>query len=241
MATAFITGGSKRIGRFIGEKLAANGYNIAIHYNTSIQEAKDLASYLKSKYAVKSKIYKSDFSDTSQAKQIIEDVFADFPDLNILVNNASIFKRAFAKDTDEELFDNLFNVNFKFPYFLTKYFAKKCNKGSVINILDTKVDLNQSAYLPYILSKKSLRDFTLMAAKEFAPNIRINGIAPGFILPPSGQEDYYEKLALKRVPLQRVGNPEDISKSVLFLAESDFITGQILFVDGGEHLGKNND
>ena len=239
MGTILITGGARRIGRYICEELASEGYNIAIHYNTSSQEAKDFALYLEKKYFIKAKLYQSDFYDISMAKTLIDKVTTDFSDLNALVNNASIFKRAFTKETDEELFDKHFNVNFKFPYFLTKYFASKCRDGNVVNILDTKITLNQQAYSSYILSKKSLTDFTLMAAKEFAPNIRVNGIAPGFILPPVGQEEYYEKLALKKVPLKKVGSPENISKSVQFLLGNDFITGQILFVDGGEHLGSD--
>ena len=167
----------------------------------------------------------------------MEKVRGDFPGLELLVNNASIFERATIKDTDEEFLQRHFDINFKAPFFLMRDFASLSVKGGhIINIVDTRLAKAGTSYAAYLLSKKALSELTRMAAVEFAPGIRVNAIAPGLILPPEGEgEAYIEELA-KRLPLRKRGDTKDVIRAVNYFMESEFVTGEILFIDGGEHL-----
>ena len=140
------------------------------------------------------------------------------------------------KDEGSELYDKEMTINFKIPYLLTKAFAKVYAKGNIINFVDTKVEKNKTVHLDYILSKKLLKDFTKISAVELAPNIRVNGIGPGLILPPPGKDESYLWDLAKNIPLKTIGNLEEILKAVQFILDSQFFTGQILYIDGGEHL-----
>lgn len=161
---------------------------------------------------------------------------ADFQDLEVLVNNASIFEPATIKNTEIELFDRHLAVNLKAPFFLIRDFARFVGTGNIINIIDTRMSKNDYTYAAYTLAKKSLADLTSMAALELAPDIRVNGIAPGFILAPEeASHDYLDKLKQK-LPMCQQGNVKQICQAMIYLLENDFVTGQLLFVDGGQHL-----
>jgi len=167
---------------------------------------------------------------------LISDVFADFKDLNVLVNCASLFQRSPMKETSYDFFNEMQDINFKAPFFLTRDFANTCRKGNVINILDTNVSTSQYVYSAYLLAKKALAEFTGMAAKELAPFFRVNGICPGLILPGVTENEEYVKSLSRKIPLGNIGKPEHVSQTVKFLLENSFVTGQIVYVDGGEHL-----
>lgn len=233
--TALITGGAKRIGRAIALSLADKGYSIALHYRSSRKEAETVAKEIRQRGAL-CDLFPCDFNDANDVSFLIPSVFKKFPDLNLLINNASIFKRAHLLETDFDLFDSHVNVNFKAPFFLSRDFAKCCSKGHIINILDTKISSTLVQYCIYTLTKKALFELTRMVAKELGPHIRVNGICPGLILPSSQQsDDAFKKMGL-RIPLQRTGAPENVVSAVHFLIENAFITGECIFVDGGEHL-----
>ncbi|QIA06340.1 SDR family oxidoreductase [Draconibacterium halophilum] len=131
------------------------------------------------------------------------------------------------------------DVNLKAPFFLIRDFANYFKAGNIINFVDTRITSNASNFAAYSISKKALWDLTKMAALEFAPDIRINAIAPGVTLPPEDEdEDYLEKLA-QGIPMKKPGGVEPILKSLNYILENDHLTGQLLFADGGENLGKN--
>lgn len=157
-------------------------------------------------------------------------------EINILINNASIFAESSLTDDNFNNIDNFFNINFKAPYILTKLFVRNYKEGLIINILDTKISKNKSVNFDYLLSKKALKDFTEMSAVALAPNFRVNGIAPGIILPPKGKDLEYLNNLVKRIPLKKVGSLKNITDTVKFLIFNDFITGQIFYIDGGENL-----
>ena len=157
-----------------------------------------------------------------------------------MVNNASVFDGSFLKKTSPELFDKQLDVNLKAPFFLMRDFANYCKKGNIINFVDTRITTNKSDFAAYSLSKKGLWEITKMAALEFAPEVRVNAIAPGVTLPPEDKdENYLEKLA-QNIPMRKPGGVEPILKSIDYILENDHLTGQLLFADGGEKLGKNN-
>ena len=236
MATALITGGTLRIGREISLALAEKGFNIALHYNSATEETlNELTEEIRGK-GVECEPFRCDFIDSKAARTLIKEVQGKLPDLELLVNNASIFEPSTIKETEETLFDAHFAINLKAPFFLSRDFARLVESGQIINITDTKITGDGSAYAAYLLTKKALADFTKMAAKEFAPQIRVNAVAPGLILPKAGKDpEYIDRLA-QNIPLKRKGDPQDIAKAVCFFIENKYITGETIFVDGGEFL-----
>ncbi len=235
--TALVTGGAKRIGREISLALANQGWRIALHYNTSGPDAEALAGEIQNQGG-ECELFQADLNDTKAALGLVTECFERCPDCTVLIHNASIFERMPLLETDEALFDRHFNINFKTPFFMTRDFARNCKQGNVINLLDTKITQKFSNYFVYTLTKKALYEFTRMAAKELAPAIRVNGVCPGLILPPPGDDESYIERMQTRVPLKTRGNPGDIASAVIFLLENPFITGDCIFIDGGEHLLK---
>lgn len=230
---ALITGAAKRIGKSISLLLAVLGFDIALHYNQSRKEAIETAGEIES-YGVRCELFSCDLANEKKVRPLIADVRKQFPNLSLLINSASIFEKSTLADS--KAFDRHFNVNFKTPYILSCEFAKICKQGQIINFLDTHITQNKSLHTAYLLSKKSLAEFTKLAAVEFAPKIRVNAIAPGLILAPEGKKNDYLKRLAKQIPLQKAGNPNQIALTVQFLVESDYLTGQTIFVDGGENL-----
>lgn len=235
--TAFITGGARRIGRRIALALAEAGWDIALHYNASRDEAEDARREIES-MGRRCALFQADLTCMEEVHALIQRVMEAEPNCRALVNNASIFERAPLMDTDEAFFDRHFHLNFKVPFFLTQSFARLRKQGCVINLLDTKIEQKRSNYFAYTLSKKALFEFTRMAAHELAPGIRVNGVCPGLILPPEGEDDAYLRRMAERIPLRQSGSPDDIAAAVRFLLENEFITGECIFVDGGERLNK---
>jgi NAD(P)-dependent dehydrogenase (short-subunit alcohol dehydrogenase family) len=233
--TALVTGAAKRIGKAICLSLSSQGFNIALHYNHSSGEAKKLSEEIRSKGG-RCQSFCCDLSDQQRTKQLISDVLEKFSDLNVLINNASIFEPSTIANSKAGPSRQDFAVNFDAPFILTSQFAKKRKKGHIINILDTHIVNNSTHHSTYLLSKKALLELTRLSAVELAPNIRVNAISPGLILPTKhSNSDYFKRLS-KHIPLQKKGNVGQIAQTVLFLLSNPYITGQNIFVDGGEHL-----
>ena len=232
---ALITGGARRIGAEIAMGLAAEGYDIAIHYNSSENEAIETQKKVKSS-GRECAIFKGDLRDIHFVNELVMVAFSTYPHLNVLVNSASVFRRAEIKDTAVRDFDELMSVNFRAPFFLIKEFARLCSGGNIVNILDTKTARHQNTYTAYSISRTALLELTRFAAVEFAPKIRSNGICPGFILPGAGENEAYTKRLESKIPLGKKGKPGNIVETVKFLLKNDFITGEIIYVDGGENI-----
>lgn len=232
---AIVTGGAKRIGRAIALMLADKGYHIALHYHTSESTAIDLAADIRAT-GQDCCLFQCDLNDFPQVTRLIPDIFKKFPETSLLVNNASMFERSRLMETTEELFDSHFNINLKAPFFLSQYFARESSAEQIINILDTKVARTLIEYFVYTMTKKSLFEFTKMAAKELAPRIRVNGIGPGLILPPLGEDQTYLSRLSEKIPLKKAGEVDNVLSAISFLLDNAFITGECIYVDGGEHL-----
>ncbi len=235
LGTALITGGSKRIGQAICLKLSQLGFSIALHYQHSKVDAKKTAQLIKDQDG-QCKIFSANLLNEKQVSSLIYKVNQTFPNLNLLINNASIFEKSNLKTATVDSFNKHFAIHLKAPFILTQSFAKICKKGQIINILDTNIVRNGSENFTYLLSKKALADFTKMAALELAPDIRVNAIAPGFILPPTDQTKINLKQRIAKIPLRQQGNIEQIAQTIEFLIKNFYLTGQIIFNDGGEHL-----
>lgn len=238
--SAFITGGAKRIGRSIALFLAQKGWNIALHYNRSERDAEKTLQEIET-FGVECSLFKADLSDVRQVNNLAEKVILKYPDCSLLINNASIFKRAHFLDTDDDIFLKMFNINYYTPFILMQKFSQNAKKSNqqfhIINILDTKISRNHTPYFMYSLTKKSLADLTLMAARDLGPQVRVNGICPGLILPSADSDaEGFERMK-ENIPLKMTGNTDYITKAVEFLIENSFVTGEIIYIDGGEHLG----
>jgi len=233
--TILITGGAKRIGASIALHLAHYGYSIALHYNHSRKDAADLAKEIQS-LQVGCDIFGANLENSKDVTALIPKVRKKFPDLKFFVNNASIFEKSTLREGNIKDFDREFAINLRAPFILASQFAKHIKEGAIINILDTNVSKDKTSHVSYLLAKKSLAELTRIAALELAPDIRVNAVAPGLILPPDSKgKDYLDRLA-KNIPLKRKGEPVDIARAVQFLIENTYLTGQTIFVDGGEHL-----
>jgi pteridine reductase len=240
---ALVTGAAVRLGNAIAKMLARSGYDIALHYNSSRNAAEAAAQEIRS-LGVRCELFQHDLGDCSGIAKVVSDVVGRLPHLDLLVNSASVYDKARIAETTPEMLEQQWAVNFKAPFFLIKEFASRVEHGSIINLLDNKIAFNQFQYAAYLGSKKALAELTKMAALEFAPRIRVNGVAPGVVLPPPGREPSYLDWRRQTIPTQKLGNPAQICAAVDTLLRNEFMNGQIVFVDGGESMnfvGRNLD
>lgn len=232
---ALITGAATRIGKAIALELVDMGFHIIIHYRSSEKEARELQKEIE-QYGRNAELLHFDFMDNEDYDAIFKKLKSRKINVELLVNSASDFTNSSFTDKGKVMLEREFQSNFESAYLLTKSFARIFRKGQVLNMLDTKITKDVTKHFDYLLSKKLLADFTRMAAVELAPDIRVNGICPGLVLPPVGKDENYLLNLAKDIPLKRIGNLQDIRRAVRFLVESHFITGQFIFVDGGDHL-----
>jgi pteridine reductase len=239
---ALVTGAARRIGRAIAETLHDAGFDIALHYRSAADEAQALSARLNYARPYSCTLHRADLGSASQLAELANDVSAEHPGLAVLVNNASGFQaQAFAETTDT-LFDAMLDSNLRGAFFLTRDLVPTLtsNCGCIVNILDMHLDRPAKGYSAYTAAKAGLGALTRSLAVELAPAIRVNGIAPGVILWPDGEAPFYATVreeTVARTPLQRMGEPGDIARTVRFLVtEAPFITGQVITVDGGLSL-----
>ena len=245
MQAAFVSGGAIRLGRHIALHLAASGWDIALHYHSSKVEAQKTQNEI-SKIGRKCELFCFDFAKEENYTALLHKVCQVFPHLNVLVNNASLYEAAPLLGTSMEMWKRQITVNLQAPFFLMQAFAQELKKAraldsetraSIINILDNKIAFPQYPYCAYVLSKKALAELSSMAALEFAPEIRVNAIAPGVLLPKASRKEHYLQWRLAAIPLQKKGDIRNISLALDYLLKNEFVTGQVLYVDGGEQLG----
>ena len=237
--TALITGSGKRIGAAIAKQLHQAGMNIIIHYNKSEKEATDLANSLNALRPDSATTLKANLENESSYKTLVEDAVTFKNRLDVLINNASVFYPTNIETITEEQWHETINTNLKAPLFLSHFAANylRKNKGCIINITDIYGNKPLKEHTIYSVSKSGLITLTQSLAKELAPDIRVNAISPGAITWPNTMEDETKEEILEHSALKKTGTMEDISKAALFLInDADYITGQILNVDGGRTL-----
>lgn len=238
--TALITGASKRIGRVLAENLAENGWNVIIHYNFSDAEALELSRLLKERFPDQGFwTVEANLANMSEVESLIPQLVSEIGEFQLLINNASVFDSGYIKETEHLLYAEQMDVNLRAPFFLMRDFALLCKRGNIINFTDTRITTNKSNYAAYSLSKKALWEATKMAAVEFAPDIRVNAIAPGVTLAPEEKNDEYLWELAKNIPMKEPVGLEPVLKSMEYILNNHHLTGQLLFADGGENLGQN--
>lgn len=233
--TALVTGAARRLGRTMAVAIAERGADVVIHHNRSEPEAMALCEEIRRMGGNAWRV-QGDLADAEQAKRVFGDAVAQTGRIDILINNASIFESDTIWDaTEESILTNL-RIHALSPLTLARQMAGQEAEGQIINLLDTRVTVYDRDHASYHISKRVLATLTRMLAMELAPRITVNAIAPGLVLPPLGQdESYLEKLAYTN-PLKCHGQPQDVADAMLFLLRSRFITGQILYIDGGYHM-----
>lgn len=235
---ALVTGGAVRLGKALSLALAGEGVRLAIHYNSSSAPAERTAAEIE---ALGSDAFtiQADLARPGQAELLVGRAVSHFGRLDILINSAAIFLPSDLAHTTEQLWDQHFSINLKSPFFLSQAFAAQVGKerqARIVNIADWRGLRPDTGYLAYSLTKAAVLAMTKGLALALAPNILVNAIAPGAILPPPGKsQEYLDQLA-DNIPARRVGSPAEIARTMLFLVKSDFVTGEAIFVTGGEHL-----
>ncbi|GJQ60148.1 MAG: SDR family oxidoreductase [Candidatus Scalindua sp. AMX11] len=234
--TALVTGATKRIGKAIANVLAENKVNVIIHHSPSSKEtAEEVVTQIRTE-GVKSWSFQADFSNLNEIDTLVKNIHEAVGAVDFLINNASIFPVSNLKTLDIQDLQHTLMVNSIAPFRLSQQIAKQNREGCIINFLDNRIrnyDLNHAAYQ---LSKNLLFHMTEMMAIDFAPRLRVNGIAPGLILPPVGMDESFLVKNSKRNLLFRYGTLPNITDAVLFLLSNTFITGEVLCIDGGQNL-----
>ena len=238
--TILITGAAKRIGKEIALTFSQMGWNIIIHYNSSKKDAQDLADQINSHNLNSAKIIQANLDISSDVQRLVDESKLCFDSIDVLVNNASTFYPTPIDDISEEHWDKLVGSNLKGPLFLIQGLKEqlKSSKGSIINITDTNLSKGVPNFSIYSAAKAGLEAITKGLARELAPDIKVNAIAPGAMLEPpdvTWTEEQKNKV-IENIPLNRMGSEKDIADAVSFLAHSEYITGQIIKVDGGRSL-----
>lgn len=233
--TALITGGAKRIGRAIALALAGAGADVVVNYRSSRADAESLVEEItelgRGAWAVQ-----ADLTVDEQLQGLIDKAAGLAGGLDILINNASVFpESSFETFSLNDLLESI-RVDAWPAVALGRAFAKRVESGHIVNMLDSRLVGYDWKHVAYHAGKHLLLLFTREMAIRLAPGIAVNGVAPGLILPPEGKDQSYLEALKDRLPLKRIGDPEYIADAVLYLVTSSFITGQVIYVDGGRHL-----
>ncbi len=238
---ALVTGGAKRIGRVIALALADVGANVVVHYSSSRDEAEKTAAEVSGR-GVESMAVKADLAGGELViSELIDSVASRFGCLDILVNNASIFMRTPLATVSEEAWDRTMEVNLKGSFFCSLHSGRRMaaqeDGGAIINIVDSAISHPYRDYAPYFISKAGVVDMTRNLARALAPKVRVNAVAPGPLVTPRDLADSVAEKIRENTPLKRHCTPQDVAAAVVFLLEDgDYITGEVITVDGGRSL-----
>jgi len=235
--TALVTGAAKRVGREIALALARHGANIVVHYNTSAADARAAVAEIKA-LGVDALAVKADQSNARQVRVAVRKALEHFGDIHVLVTSAAVYKKTPFDTLTEADWDYHIDANLKGPFLFAlevgRHMKKRKLAGKIITFADWAAIRPYANYLPYCVSKAGIICLTKSLAKALGPNVQVNAIAPGPVLLPPDFTDEEKRAVIDATVVKRLGSPQDIVNSVLFLIEgSDFVTGHTLLVDGG--------
>ena len=237
--TVLITGAAKNIGATIAKELHSCGMNVIVHYNNSEEEARELVKKLNGDRHDSAISIKADLEKEDHYIPLVNTALNFKGNIDVLINNASAFYQTSLNNLNIKQWNELININLKAPLFISQLAAKSLgeSKGCIINITDIHASNPLKDHTIYCISKAGLVTLTKSLAKELAPNIRVNGISPGAITWPNDMDNKTKENIINQTILKKKGNAEDIAKTIVFLInDADYITGQILNVDGGKTL-----
>ncbi|MEZ5667683.1 MAG: SDR family oxidoreductase [Alphaproteobacteria bacterium] len=237
--TALVTGAAKRVGRVIAERLAADGWAVAVHYNGSADAAEEVVAGIAAAGG-RAQAFRADLSDERAMQGLVPQVVQALGPLGCLVNNASTFEFDDALSADRARWDLHMEVNLRAPFVLTQAFARQLpadRRGHVVNIVDQRVFNLTPFFTSYSISKVGLWAMTRTLALGLAPRIQVNGIGPGPTLKGAKQEQAHFDRQNRSMPLEHGAEPDEIADAVLYLLAAPSVTGALITVDGGQHLG----
>lgn len=230
-----VTGSAKRVGRVTALTLADRGANVAVHYRTSDEAARETAEEVRERGGDATTV-QSDLSTVGGAREAVDSAVEAFGGIDVLVNNASVFSETPVAEVTEEDWDRNMDVNLRAPFFASQRAAAE-GVEKVINIAGVGAHRPFPSYLPYSVSKAGIVSLTEGLAKALAPEVTVNAVSPGTVLSPEDRTEEEEKRIAEKTPVGRIGEPEDIADTVAFVVESsEFLNGAVINVDGGRSL-----
>jgi pteridine reductase len=234
---ALVTGAGRRVGRALALALGARGMRVVVHYHGSAPDAEETARLIRGEGGTAT-IARADLTSVAEAERLIDDTVAGEGALDVLVNSAAVMLRTPFGETTVAQWESMFALNLRAPWFLSQRAAPALRKsrGCIVNIADLAGFESWPAYLPHGLTKSAIVQMTRGLALVLAPEVRVNAIAPGVVLLPEGWSDADGERLRATTPLKRLGTPEDVAAAMLYLIDADFVTGDVVMVDGGRHV-----
>ncbi len=237
---ALVTGAGQRVGQAIALALGAEGMHVAVHYRESRGGAEQTAEQIR-KSGGRAVTLSADLTSRDAARALVDSAVGELGGLDLLVPSAANFERVAVGDVDDEAWDRSLDLNLASPFALVHRAlpALRLSQGSVVFISCSSATVPMRSYLPYVVSKGAVKHLMKTLALELAPEIRVNAVAPGTVMPPPAYDAEAVARLSRAIPLGRVGSPQDIARAVVFLASSPFITGHELAVDGGRSVARS--
>ncbi len=234
--TALVTGAGRRVGRAIAVALGARGMRVAVHYHGAEQGAQETAQAIES-VGGEAVTVRADLREAGAPARLVAEAAERLGSLDVLVNSAAVMVRTPLETVTEDVWDDIFALNLRAPFFCAQAAAARMGDGGlIVNIADLAAFEPWTGYIPHGASKAGVVHITRALAKKLAPRIRVNAVAPGAVLlPDDWTADDAERL-VGSTPLARLGSPEDVTQAVLYLVDADYVTGQTIIVDGGRHV-----
>lgn len=233
---ALVTGSGQRLGKAIAFALAERGMRIAVHHHRSVEGARDTVEQIQ-RAGGEARTFAADLTSPDGPAHLVDEVADAFGTLHVLVNSAAVMMRTPIGEVTPEQWDTMFALNLRAPFFASQAAARRmADGGAIVNIADLAALETWPAYVPHGISKAGVVQMTRSLARTLAPRIRVNAIAPGTVLLPEGWDAAAAERLASTTPLRRLGSPRDVVGAVLYLLEADYVTGDLLVVDGGRHV-----
>ena len=236
---ALVTGAGRRVGRALAIGLGAQGMKVAVHYHASDTGARETARLVREARGMPW-LVSADLTNASAPEQLIDGVVGEFGSLDVLVNSSAVMERTPLGEVTAAQWDAMMALNLRAPFLLAQAAAPHLSKahGAIVNIADLAAFETWPAYIPHGISKSGIVYMTRALARTLAPNVRVNGVAPGAVLLPEGWTEEDAARLRESTPLAKLGSPDDVVAAVLYLLSADYVTGETLIVDGGSHVRK---
>jgi len=234
---ALVTGAGRRVGQAIAVALGARGMHVVVHYNGSAAGARDTAELITAAGG-RATIRQADLARAEECDRLVDEVVGAGQGLHLLVNSAAIMLRTPVGETTTAQWDAMQAVNVRAPYFLSQRAAPalRAARGIIVNIADLAAFETWPAYVPHAMTKAAIVQMTRGLARALAPDVRVNAVAPGVVMLPDGWSAAQADHLRSTTPLQRLGAAEDVAQAVLYLLDAEYVTGEVIRVDGGRHI-----
>jgi NAD(P)-dependent dehydrogenase (short-subunit alcohol dehydrogenase family) len=234
---ALVTGAGRRVGRAIAVAIGARGLHVVVHYNESADGAEETVREIQ-RAGGRASTERADLRDVAAAERLVDRVIDAQGGLSVLVNSAAVMARTPVGEVDARTWEEMFAVNVRAPFFLSQRAAPALRRsgGCIVNIADLAAYETWPAYVPHGMTKAAVVQMTRGLARALAPEVRVNGVAPGVALLPNDWVEHDAEHLRRTTPLQRLGTPEDVAHAVLYLIDATYVTGEVITVDGGRRI-----